>query len=375
MTTTRENNCKIQLIADESSAVDGEAMAQLRKTSSLPGMQVVVGLPDLHPGRGYPVGVACLSRGFIYPQIIGSDIGCGIGLWGLECIAANVKQSKWVKRLQSMHHHCHDNSSLSHEGRDEQHNNTDVLLGTIGSGNHFAEIQRVESVHCPERFRALGLQREQALLLVHSGSRGMGDVLLRKHQQVYGIHGVQEGTTDCTDYLSLHDACVQWAKRNRSVLAERIAERLHVKSYPVIDIVHNCVEQLDMGSYTGWLHRKGAATSSNGPIVIPGTRGTYSYLVEPIGEQRRNLFSLAHGAGRKWNRKSCKERLYKRYSADSLRRTAMGSIVICDDRALLYEEAPQAYKDIEAVIKTLEKQGLIQIIAVLKPYITLKQSL
>jgi release factor H-coupled RctB family protein len=92
----------------------------------------------------------------------------------------------------------------------------------------------------------------------------------------------------------------------------------------------------------------------------------------PTGEQEKNLWSLAHGAGRKWNRSECEGRLRERYRADSLRKTSLGSYVICEDKALLYEEAPQAYKNIEAIIGDLVSFGLIRVIASFIPVLTYK---
>jgi release factor H-coupled RctB family protein len=97
-----------------------------------------------------------------------------------------------------------------------------------------------------------------------------------------------------------------------------------------------------------------------------------SYLVAPDGNQELCLHSLTHGAGRKWRRGDSKARLRSRYKPETLTRTELGSRVICEDKELLYEEAPQAYKDIETVVKVLLNAGLIRIIAVLRPVITYK---
>ena len=108
-------------------------------------------------------------------------------------------------------------------------------------------------------------------------------------------------------------------------------------------------------------------------MVIPGSRGDYSYLVRPIADNAAAaLFSLAHGAGRKWQRGECKARLSHKFSADSLRQTALGSAVVCEDKALLFEEAPQAYKKIDSVIAAMRDFGLIEPVARMKPVLTYK---
>jgi release factor H-coupled RctB family protein len=136
----------------------------------------------------------------------------------------------------------------------------------------------------------------------------------------------------------------------------------------MIDVCHNSVEPVGKE----WLHRKGAAPSTQGPVVIPGSRGAFSYVVMPKEPNERSAFSLAHGAGRKWSRSDSRARLEKRFSAKDLTRTELGSRVICEDRELLYEEAPQAYKNITIVIEDLVNAGLMDVIAILKPLVTYK---
>ena len=106
--------------------------------------------------------------------------------------------------------------------------------------------------------------------------------------------------------------------------------------------------------------------------MIPGSRGDYSYLVKPIGEQNNNAYSLAHGAGRKWSRALAKGNL-KKYSQSSFVKTSLGSRIICEDKDLIYEEAPEAYKKIDVVIADMVDAGLISIIAKFKPVITYKK--
>ena len=106
--------------------------------------------------------------------------------------------------------------------------------------------------------------------------------------------------------------------------------------------------------------------------MIPGSRGAFSYLVLPVDAGERSCYSLAHGAGRKWARTDSRARLEKRFTAKDLMRTELGSHVICEDRELLYEEAPQAYKNITVVIDELVREGLMEIIALFRPVVTYK---
>ncbi|MEM7391592.1 MAG: RtcB family protein, partial [Verrucomicrobiota bacterium] len=131
---------------------------------------------------------------------------------------------------------------------------------------------------------------------------------------------------------------------------------------------HNWVERGE----EGWLHRKGAAPSSSRFVLIPGSRGSFSYVVRPRSNDLRHGYSLAHGAGRKWDRASVKGRLENRYRASDLEKTALGSRVICRDKDLLFQEAPEAYKAIDTVIDDMVVMGLIEVVAVLRPVLTYK---
>jgi release factor H-coupled RctB family protein len=107
-------------------------------------------------------------------------------------------------------------------------------------------------------------------------------------------------------------------------------------------------------------------------VVIPGSRGSLSYVVKPTGDGESHAWSLAHGAGRKWSRSESRLRMRERFSVPELTQTPYGGRVICEERDLLYEEAPAAYKNIEAVIQDLVDGGLISVIATFRPLLTYK---
>ncbi|NRD68746.1 RtcB family protein, partial [Corallococcus exiguus] len=89
----------VRIIASPQSWVEGEAVRQLEAVSRLPGMRLAVGLPDLHPGKGAPVGAAFESEGFLYPYLVGSDIGCGMGLWDVDLLTRKAKAERWAAKL------------------------------------------------------------------------------------------------------------------------------------------------------------------------------------------------------------------------------------------------------------------------------------
>ncbi|MFH0785292.1 MAG: RNA ligase RtcB family protein [Pseudomonadota bacterium] len=367
-----QKNSVVKIMASSEALLEGDAIMQLDKTASLEGMQIVVGLPDLHPGKGVPVGAAFLCGDRIYPHIVGNDVGCGIGLWKTTLRSNKNMRDAWAKKLKGLHLPWDGDllGWMRDFGVDPSGSN--ARLGTIGSGNHFAELQMVEEVRCEERFHVLGLDRKELLLLVHSGSRGIGELLLRQHTNRLGASPIPEDSDWFLPYLQSHDFAIEWARCNRALIAKRFCQQLNADYDAVSDSCHNSIEKIDTAGRTGWLHRKGAAPADKGVVVIPGSRGALSYLIEPVGEQQRNLWSLAHGAGRKWNRKSCRERLKNRFETTSLSQTEMGSVVICDDKELLFEEAPQAYKNIENIIRAMQREGLIRVIASFRPLITYK---
>ena len=103
----------------------------------------------------------------------------------------------------------------------------------------------------------------------------------------------------------------------------------------LLDVNHNTVLPQEIEDKRYWLHRKGATPATEDMVVIPGSRGAMSYLVQPVGSQETNAYSLAHGAGRKWKRTDVKGRLSK-YRKDDFLRTQLGGRVICEDKDLIY---------------------------------------
>ena len=362
------------VVASDTTWMEDAAIAQLIITSQLEGMQRVAGMPDLHPGRGYPVGAAFFSTERFYPALVGNDIGCGMALWQTDLQASAVRLDKLEKRVGNI-----DGPMDDADARAQAMSEAGVLasghedsLGTIGGGNHFAEFQQVDTVHAPEALAELGIDRQRLLLLVHSGSRGLGERILRQHVDAFGHRGLEADTPEAAAYLAQHDAALRYARCNRQLVAQRLLGNVRAEGRCVLDVHHNFVAPSVIDGQAGWLHRKGATPSDAGPVLIPGSRGDHSYLVRPTRECHDTLLSLAHGAGRKWIRSACKDRLFKLMTPTQMGRTALGSRVICNDRQLIYEEAPQAYKGVDSVVQSLVGAGLIELLARTKPVLTYK---
>jgi release factor H-coupled RctB family protein len=361
----------VRVIASPHSWVEGEAIRQLEAASRLPGMRSAVGLPDLHPGKGAPVGAAFASEGLFYPFLVGNDIGCGMGLWELDLPARKAKPERWAARLDLEGPWEGDTDAVL-ASMGVKPCGFEAALGTVGGGNHFAEVQRVDAVHDAETFTALGLGTDRLLLLVHSGSRGLGEAILRAHVDRHGTGSLVEDSEEARRYLARHDHAVAWARANRATIAGRMMQGIAAGGRRVLDVCHNSVTPKPYDGHTRWLHRKGAAPSDQGPVVIPGSRGSLSYLVLPLGDGVDHAHSLAHGAGRKWTRTSARERMRERFTPEALTRTSFKSHVVCEDRDLLFEEAPPAYKAIDRVVQDLVDAGLVRVVATLAPVLTYK---
>ena len=369
----RHLSTRASLIAAENTWIEGEAIQQLLTTSELPGMQCVAGLPDLHPGRGYPVGAAFFSTERFYPALVGGDIGCGMALWKTDIALRKCSLEKLSKRLGNIDGPLDEPYQNTIEQAGLPFTGFECSLGTIGGGNHFAELQQIDTIYDASACQSLGLSKAHALLLIHSGSRGLGGQILRQHIDRYGHKGLVEHTAEAQHYLDLHALALRYAVLNRSLIAQRMLKRWRSEGQCCIDLNHNLLSPCIHQGQHGWLHRKGATPADSPWAVIPGSRGDYSLLVKPKSSEQ-SLYSLAHGAGRRWMRSECKARLSQRYSPQELSHTKLGSHVICQDKALIYEEAPEAYKSLDSVLQALLQANLIEPVARLKPLLTYKTS-
>ncbi|SFC37346.1 RNA ligase RtcB family protein [Pragia fontium] len=364
---------RVSYIASDDTWIEGSAIQQLNTTAALPDMTYVVGMPDLHPGRGYPIGAAFFSVNRFYPALVGNDIGCGMSLWQTGIDAKRLQLDKLEKKVQGMGDFAKPEWLAERLAPDMLQHEFAGSLGSIGGGNHFAELQQLDQIYHHDITDQLGLDKHNLLLLVHSGSRGLGQAILRRHVDQFNHGGLTENSADADVYMTEHNQALHFAELNRQLIAQRLLDQIKTDGQCLIDINHNLVEPCQISGLKGWLHRKGATPSNRGAVIIPGSRGDYSYLVMPIASEH-SLYSLAHGAGRKWMRSECKSRLSSRFTPLQLKRTTMGGRVICQDRQLIYEEAPEAYKSISSVIDSLVGAKLIVVLARLKPVLTYKTS-
>jgi release factor H-coupled RctB family protein len=348
--------------------IEGRAEDQLNQVASWKGVSAVAGFPDLHPGRFGPVGGAFLADR-LYPQLVGPDIGCGMALYRLDLPKRKLKIDKAARRLRVLEDGADHNAAqetLEEAGLADRMSSHG--LATVGSGNHFLELQVVKDILHPQKAQALGLGLDTLCLLVHSGSRSHGAGIFTRIEDSWA-EGFAPESEEGQSYLSLHsDACL-WARLNRRMVAEVAANALRSDLDLICDSVHNHLE-LHEGL---WLHRKGAARPDQGLAPLAGSRETLSYLLSCEAPPKEALNSLSHGAGRRYDRSAMHGRIAKTKSGiAAMEQTAFGGRVICEDPALLIEEAGQAYKNAALVAADLEHFDVAHRVASLAPLITFK---
>ena len=444
-----------RVFADEEllhAIVADRSLEQLCNVATLPGIvEAALAMPDIHQGYGFPVGgVAAteLPDGVISPGGVGYDINCGVRLLALPLAADEL-----ARRSEALVHElartvpagagkqgplrldasrfervlARGPSVLVEElgiGRTEDVEHTESLgcldaadpgavserartrgigqLGTLGSGNHFLELQRVDDVRDEAAAAAFGLVAGQATILVHSGSRGLGHQVCSDHvhamERTYERYGIvlADRQLACAPlsspegqaYLAAMAAAANFAFANRHAIAHLIREAVRrvlgddtaAGTRQVYDVAHNIAKIERHGGRELCVQRKGATRAFPAgsdeipsayravgqPVFIPGSMGTASFVLagEP-GAMERSFGTTCHGAGRRLSRTAAK----KQVTGAQLRRelAAQGIVVRCPSNSGLAEEAPFAYKDVERVVAVVEEAGLARRVARLRP--------
>ncbi|SFK47985.1 release factor H-coupled RctB family protein [Pseudovibrio ascidiaceicola] len=343
----------------------GDAEVQLNKLAELEAVKQIAAFPDLHPGL---VGVAILSDR-VHPHMIGNDIGCGMTVFRTSLSAHKLKPQKLADRLRALQDHSDLEEGQAHlRAAGLPEDLAPHAIGTIGGGNHFCEVQVLAETPDPDLAAKAGIAKGDVLLFVHSGSRSFGAGIFDDYAAL-GPEGMSAQDERAHDYLKMHDLAVRWASLNRKVIAERAAASLRCDVELVVDSSHNLIESYG----DAFLHRKGAAKADVDLVPLAGSRDAKSFLLKPTGNKPEALSSLAHGAGRKYDRASMHGRIAKQKSVrNALARTSYGGRVVCEDKQLLVEEAPQAYKNSEDVLSQLVEAELATCVGVMTPVVTFK---
>jgi tRNA-splicing ligase RtcB len=338
-------------------------------------------MPDVHLANDVCIGTVLGTKQLIYPNAIGGDIGCGMSAIAFDAQAELLSDERAAAAILSglyahvpgnrhgratcrelpvtLNPHALSQPHLSNIARRDGR----VQYGTLGRGNHFLEFQRDES--------------NRLWLMIHSGSRAIGpairDTYLALSQSARG--GFKCLNSECdVGQAYLND--VQWARRyaseNRRLMSENVISlmkrlfTIHPAAETYVDADHNHVEREIHYDAPLWIHRKGANRAATGmPGIIPGSMGSPSFHVEGRGNCE-SLCSSSHGAGRSKSRSDAR----KTISARQFERQLSG--IWFDHRRVhaLREEAPDAYKDINSVMRA--QRDLVRVSRKLYPLLSYK---
>ncbi len=416
------------------------SLEQLQNVATLPGIvEAAIAMPDIHQGYGFPVGGLAATAppdGVVSPGGVGYDINCGVRLLAapfthgeiddrrraalVDAIARRVPTGagrggqlrlsgadldevlvqgpRWLVEQRGIGT-AEDVAATESEGRLDGADPEQVSararergagqLGTVGSGNHFIEVQRVEEIIDRETAAAFGLRRGQVTVLIHSGSRGLGHQVctdyVREMDRALDRHGIvlPDRQLSCAPldsdegraYLAAMAAAANFAWANRHAIAHGVRQAIGEVlgagaadgTRQVYDVAHNVAKLEEHGGRTVCVHRKGATRAFPGqPVFIPGSMGTASYvLAGREGSMTRSFGTVCHGAGRRLSRTAAKRQV----KGETLRREleAQGITVRAASTKGLAEEAPIAYKDVDAVVRVVEDAGLAGRVARLRP--------
>ncbi|MGH3520593.1 MAG: RtcB family protein [Haloechinothrix sp.] len=375
--------------------VDDDAMRQLRNIANLPWVRGVAVMPDVHVGKGATVGSVIAMRDAVSPAAVGVDIGCGMSAVRTSLMAADLPDDLKVlrRRIEAMvpvgfgAHKAPVNPALVqgvggwdgfwrefrnlHPGVQGMWSKARTQMGSLGGGNHFIEV-------CLEQD---GPDAGRVWLMLHSGSRGIGNELARRHMYAARRlpHNADLSDRDLSVFLAgtpemqayLHDLywAQEYAARNRATMMSLVKQALAhtvpgVRFDDAISCHHNYVAEETYDGVPLLVTRKGAIRAGVGELgIIPGSMGTGSYIVRGLGNQE-SFQSAAHGAGRKMSRTKAR----KTFTAADLAAQTAG--VECRKDAGVVDEIPAAYKDIESVIAA--QTDLVQVVAHLKQVVCVK---
>jgi len=435
-----------------------KSIPQLINTSTLPGVvNYAIVMPDMHEGYGFPIGGVAAMRiadGVISPGGVGYDINCGMKLLRsdylekdlrayLEALATEIQKEvpsglgrgRQIKldiasidkileggaqRLVEQGYgekddleNCESKGKLSQAEvsfvSDHAKNRGRDQVGTLGSGNHFCEIQKVADIFDNETAKVFGLFRDQIVIMIHTGSRGLGHQIatdyirmMMRAMDKYGIRLPDQELAACPinssegkKYFGAMSAGANYAWANRQMITHFIRKVwksvLGEKASPlmaVYDVAHNIAKiekhKIDGKEIELCVHRKGATRAFptghpeipekyrevGQPVLIPGSMGTASYVLVGQKEGAEAWYSTCHGAGRTMSRHEAMRRVSGQEVVKSLE--SKGIIVKCWSLRGIAEEARIAYKNIHDVVDVVHKAGLSKRVARLVPLAVIK---
>lgn len=431
---------------------DDLSLIQLVQAASLPHLlSPVIGLPDIHEGFGLPIGGVMAATNLVSSGAVGMDINCGVRLLttpfpydskrfaqrGLRVIIQAIEKSVPVglgsHRKEGLPANLFFEETVIHGAQallkkgyatqddisscEETGKMTGVKLenlsptaikrassqlGTLGSGNHFIEIQQVERILDHPAAAVFGLFPNQICVMIHCGSRALGQQTCldysRKFAQVSQKYGLQPPTRNLASlpadspegqaYLSAMAGSVNFAFANRQFITHKIRQvfsALFRKEKPelklVYDVAHNIAKwEIHQGKKV-LVHRKGATRvlppnhpqnpekylKTGHPAIVPGSMGASSFVMTGLPAAEKTYFSVNHGAGRRMSRQEAKRTIKKEIFDEQMK-----EIIYNKPFRVIADEAPGAYKDINLVTDTLVEAGIAKKVVQLKPLAVIK---
>ncbi|MFC6724879.1 RtcB family protein [Halobium palmae] len=427
---------------------DDKTLQQLKNATQLPGMtKYAVCMPDGHQGYGFPVGgvgATDAEDGCISPGAVGYDINCGVRMMKtslsyddlqgreeelVEALFANIPSGlggggvvegdvdtveavlergmDWALEegyaVRDDLEHCEDEGfrpdadpdAVTQKAKDRGKNQ----LGSLGSGNHFLEVQRVTDVYREDVADSFGLEPDRIVVLIHCGSRGLGhqtcNDYLRRIEKEHGdllsdlpdkeLAAAPAGSDLAEEYYGAMCAAINYAWVNRQLImhrTRRVFERVFGRDweemgmYLLYDVAHNIakkeVHDVDGEEKELYVHRKGATRAFPAgrpevpkayrdvgqPIIIPGSMGAGSYVLRGGEASMAETFgSTAHGAGRLMSRTQAKQDYWGETVQKELK-TQQKIYVKAQSGATIAEEAPGVYKDVDEVVRASDELGI-----------------
>jgi len=370
---------------------EGGALEQVKNLANLPfTFKHVALMPDTHEGFGMPIGGVLATHGHVIPNAVGVDIGCGMCAvrTSIESIHLNhlkdiLEQIRRSVPVGSQHNKlpCDDSMMPTEEVTSRQeypviyaeYASAKRQMGTLGSGNHFIEIQMGSD--------------GRIWIMLHSGSRNLGKKVADYHNGIarklndqspfpipsnWDLASLPWDSYEGQRYLREMNYCLEFARLNRMKMLEKIkqafTDNIHKISFDdPVNIHHNYAALEEHFGQQVVVHRKGATSAREGQIgIIPGSQGSKSFIVVGKGNVE-SFVSCSHGAGRKMGRKQAIRELNLEQETKAMERK--GILHAVKSKQSL-DEAPGAYKDIDVVMK--EQDDLVQIAVKLEPLAVVK---
>jgi release factor H-coupled RctB family protein len=276
---------RIHVFASATSWIEDAAVRQLTHMANRNGVSAVAGIPDLHPSHHGPVGCAALAKGIVHADVICTDIGRGMQFWSLDVAERSLDVDKLVQRFAALKGAWTGDGIAELEAAGIEARDHAYALGTIGGGNHFCEVQAIEKIVDTTIAADAGLARDGTALLVHYGSGSLGAATFPRHYNS-NTDGLPLDVGGL-DYPIDHDVAVRFASLNRQIIARRALAAMRANGQQIVDSPHYLVERFD----DIVLHHKGAAPIHRGLVPIAGSRGAFTYLVQPaISEPQKHQY-------------------------------------------------------------------------------------